>query len=146
MTPFLRCIVFGFLYILDTFILYGFVVYLYSFDRFFGFDKVCILTEDSTKKKVKAGDLLIFGNQYFLALGENLAFAEQYQHLTTTKAELVYKEFMTKPTLDLFHRMVETYYTTYKSVVRLFFADDIEKLLEREKKSVKSKASKVEGL
>ncbi|EKD24610.1 MAG: hypothetical protein ACD_80C00187G0001 [uncultured bacterium (gcode 4)] len=44
--------------------------------------------------------------------------------------------------------MVETYFTTYKSVVRLFFADDIEKLLEREaklKKSVKSKVSKVES-
>jgi hypothetical protein len=37
--------------------------------------------------------------------------------------------------------MVETYYTTYKSVVRLFFADDIQKLLEREaklKKTVKA--------
>ena len=40
--------------------------------------------------------------------------------------------------------MVETYYTTYKSVVRLFVARDIEKLLEREgklkAKSVKLKA------
>jgi len=79
-------------------------------------------------------------------LGENLVFAEQYHHLTTTQAELVYKEFMTKPTLDLFHWMVEMYYTTYKSVVRLFFADDIEKLLQREKKSVKPKVSKVENL
>jgi len=48
-------------------------VYLYSFDRFFGFDKVCILaenteTKNANKKKVKAGDLLVFGNQYFLAL------------------------------------------------------------------------------
>jgi len=117
-------------------------VYLYSFDRFFGFDKVCRMTDDSAEdnrrwkkwQKIKPGDLLIFGNQYFLALGENLAFAEQYQHLTTTQAELVYKEFLSAPALKLFHRMVETYYTTYKSVVRLFFADDIEKLLERENK------------
>lgn len=36
--------------------------------------------------------------------------------------------------MKLFHWMVETYYTTYKSVVRLFFADDIQKLLERENK------------
>ncbi len=120
-------------------------MYLYSFDRFFGFDKVCILAENSNKKKVKAGDLLIFGNQYFLALGETLAFPEQYTHLTSTQAEIVYKEFLSLPALQLFHRMVETYYTTYKSVVRLFFADDIEKLLEREKKSVKSKVSKVES-
>ena len=92
------------------------------------------MAENSSKKKAKAGDLLIFGNQYFLALGETLAFAEQYQHLTTTQAELVYKEFLSPPALKLFHWMVETYYTTYKSVVRLFFADDIEKLLEREGK------------
>jgi len=109
-------------------------MYLYSFDRFFGFDKVCLLAEDTGKKKIKPGDLLIFGNQYFLALGETLSFSEQYQHLTTTKAELVYKQFLSAPALALFHRMVETYYTTYKSVVRLFFADDIEKLLEREHK------------
>jgi primosomal protein N' len=116
-------------------------VYLYSFDRFFGFDKVCILAENASKKKVKAGDLLVFGNQYFLALGETLSFSEQYQHLTTTQAELVYKEFLSAPALKLFHWMVETYYTTYKSVVRLFFADDMEKLLEREaklKKAVKA--------
>jgi len=110
------------------------IVYLYSFDRFFGFDKVCILAENTNKKKVKAGDLLVFGNQYFLALGETLSFSEQYQHLTTTQAELVYKEFLSAPALKLFHWMVETYYTTYKSVVRLFFADDMEKLLEREAK------------
>ncbi|MFA6256287.1 MAG: hypothetical protein WC606_03815, partial [Candidatus Absconditabacterales bacterium] len=87
---------------------------------------------------------LVFGNQYFLALGETISFTEQYQHLTTTKVELVYKEFLSAPALKLFHWMVETYYTTYKSVVRLFFTDNIEKLLEREGKlkasSLKSKA------
>ncbi|MFA7298056.1 MAG: hypothetical protein WC010_00195 [Candidatus Absconditabacterales bacterium] len=99
------------------------------------------MAENTNKKKVKAGDLLVFGNQYFLALGETLSFSEQYQHLTTTQAELVYKEFLSAPALKLFHWMVETYYTTYKSVVRLFFANDIEKLLEREaklKKTVKN--------
>ena len=143
---FYRCIIFGFLYIFNTFILCGLAVYLYSFDRFFGFDKVCILAENAStksvnKKKVKAGDLLVFGNQYFLALGDTLSFSEQYHHLTTTQAEIVYKAFLSTPALKLFHWMVETYYTTYKSVVRLFFADDIEKLLEREaklKKAVKA--------
>ncbi len=114
-------------------------MYLYSFDRFFGFDKVCILAETTDKKKVKAGDLLIFGNQYFLALGDKLAFAEQYQQLTPVKAELVYKAFLSLPALQLFHWMVEMYYTTYKSVVRLFFADSIEKLLEREAKLIKAR-------
>ncbi len=121
-------------------------MYLYSFDRFFGIDKVCRMTNDSSEdirwwkksRKVQPGDLLVFGNQYFLALGEKVVFLEQYEHLETVKAELVYKEFMTKPTLDLFHWMVETYYTTYKSVVRLFVTNNIEKLLERENKLSKS--------
>jgi primosomal protein N' len=78
--------------------------------------------------------LLIFGNQYFLVLGENISFSEQYQHLTTTQAELVYKGFMTPPTLQLFHWMVDHHYTTYKSVVKLFLTNAIEKLLERENK------------
>lgn len=119
-------------------------LYLYSFDRFFGFDKVCLLG-DSGKKKVKPGDLLVFGNQYFLALGDNVAFTEQYEHLEAVKAELVYKEFMTKQTLDLLHRMVETYYTTYKSVIRLFVTNDIEKLLEREGK-LKAQSSKLKAV
>ncbi len=109
-------------------------MYLYSFDRFFGFDKVCILAENFSKKKVKAGDLLAFGNQYFLALGETLSFSEQYHHLTPIQAEIVYKEFLSAPALRLFHWMVEHHYTTYKSVVRLFFSDTMEKLLEREGK------------
>lgn len=120
-------------------------MYLYSFDRFFGFDKICILAENSTKKKVKAWDLLIFGNQYFLALGETLSFSEQYQHLTTTQAELVYKGFMTPPTLQLFHWMVDHHYTTYKSVVKLFLTNAIEKLLEREGK-LKAQSSKLKAV
>jgi hypothetical protein len=118
-------------------------MYLYSFNRFFGFDKVCLL-DTSGKKKVKPGDLLIFGNQYFLALGDKIVFPEQYEHLNTVKADLIYKQFLTTSTLGLFHRMVESYYTTYKSVVRLFVANNIEKLLEREGKLKASKDKKFE--
>ena len=107
-------------------------MYLYSFDRFFGVDKVCLLAETTRKKKVKSGDLLIFGNQYFLALGEKIVFSEQYMNVDTIKAELFYPKFFTTTTLNLLHWMVETHYTTYKSVIRLFFAANIEKLLQRE--------------
>jgi len=44
----MHCIIFWFLYILLTFILCGLVVYLYSFDRFFGFDKICKMSDDSS--------------------------------------------------------------------------------------------------
>lgn len=138
------CIPLLFWYTLGHWILLIFVllVYLYSFDRFFGFDKVCKMADLSCTtlkwwkrpRKIQPGDLLVFGNQYFLALWETLAFEEQYTHLSTTQVELLYAGFLSLPTLQLFHWMVETYYTTYKSVVRLFFAHDIEKLLEREAK------------
>ena len=121
-------------------------MYLYSFDRFFGFDKVCILAENTNKKKVKAGDLLVFGNQYFLALGETLSFSEQYRNVETMKrpnVETIYPKFISKITLKLLHWMVEHHYTTYKSVIRLFFADDMQKLLERETK-VKGKKTEFE--
>lgn len=54
----------------------------------------------------------------------------------------MYKQFLTQSTLDLLHRMVETYYTTYKSVIRLFVTNEIEKLLEREGK-LKAQSSKL---
>ena len=47
--------------------------------------------------------------------------------------------------LDLLHRMVETYYTTYKSVIRLFVTNAIEKLLEREGK-LKAQGSKLKAV
>jgi len=41
--------------------------------------------------------------------------------------------------------MVETYYTTYKSVIRLFISDDIEGLLKREKKTKGGKVERLQG-
>lgn len=78
---------------------------------------------------------MIFGNHYFLALGDTLSFSEQYEQLTSVPAVLTYKRFVSLTTIQFFHWMVEMYYTTYKSVARLFFADDIQKLLEREQKA-----------
>lgn len=57
--------------------------------------------------------------------------------------EVCYHKFLGKETMALLHWMVETYYTTYKSVVKHFVTDELQKLLEREHKSVKSKVSKV---
>ena len=86
------------------------------------------------------------GSEFFLCLGEKISFEELYlkaAELDSPSLELVYPKFLSKNTLALLHRMVAIYYTTYKSVVGLFLSDEIEKLLEREKKSVKSIKSKV---
>lgn len=92
--------------------------------------------------------MLIFGNQYFLALGEKLSFSEQYTNVETmkrTNVETIHPKFFTKSNLNLLHWMVETYYTTYKSVMRLFVTNAIEKLLERENKLTKARSARDEN-
>lgn len=126
-------------------------VYLYSFDRFFGLDKLCKIAEDfpvdpkwKKIKKLQAWDLLVDDGHYYLCLWDSVSFPENYQHLTPVRAGLAYKAFFSAPALKSLHRIVETYYTTYKSVMRLFFPDDIQKLLEREHQG-QAKRWKVKG-
>lgn len=119
-------------------------MYLYSFTRFGWFDRVFKLSDEN--KKAKAGDLLCLGSEYFLCLWKKLSFEELYlkvEELKSWKVEMCYKWFLNKETMALLHWMVETYYTTYKSVVKHFVTDELNKLLEREAKSVKSIKSKV---
>lgn len=115
-------------------------MYLYSFTRFNWPDKVFKIAEDILwpKSKLKAGDLLQLGSEYFLCLWKKVSFEEIYLHvapLTSTNLELCYHNFLTKEAMTLLHWMIETYYTTYRSVMRLFLTDELEKLLERESKT-----------
>lgn len=119
-------------------------MYLYSFSRFGWFDRVFKLSDEN--KKAKAGDLLCLWSEYFLCLGKKLSFEELYTKMETLKngnMEICYKGFLNKETMALLHWMVETYYTTYKSVVKHFVTDELNKLLEREGKI---KGGKVEKL
>ncbi|MEI7562875.1 MAG: hypothetical protein WCJ39_04130 [bacterium] len=50
---------------------------------------------------------------------------------------LVYPGLLSSSAMALVHRMVATYYTTYKSILPHFLPDDIEKLLQKEKKASK---------
>ncbi|MFA7717385.1 MAG: hypothetical protein WC875_01615 [Candidatus Absconditabacterales bacterium] len=121
-------------------------MYLYSFTRFGGFDKVFKLSAENLK--TKTGDLLQLGSEFFLCLGEKVSFEELYGHVETLKngsMERCYPGFLSKKSIELLHRMVATYYTTYKSVIKLFISDEVEKLLEREKKSGKLKKIEEDG-
>ena len=98
------------------------------------------IPEDFHKKslKTKSGDLLCLWSEYFLCLGPKVSFEELYEKveaLKTSKIEVCCKWFFDKRTMELLHWMVETYYTTYKSVVKHFVTDELEKLLERETKT-----------
>ena len=102
---------------------------------------------------MKAGDLVVIDEEYFFCLGEHLSFEELYLTVPTLRVPsytLVYKGFLGASSLALLHRMVATYFTTYKAVVKHFISEDIEKLLKRELKLSKidknrSKLSKVDG-
>lgn len=81
------------------------------------------------------------GSEYFLCLGKKLSFEELYlkvEELKSGNVEMCYKGFLCKETMALLHWMVETCYTTYKSVVKHFVTDELQKLLERESEIVKN--------
>jgi primosomal protein N' len=88
----------------------------------------------------------------YLCLGEILSFEELYLTVATLRVatfSLVYPGLLSASAMALVHWMVATYYTTYKSVVPHFLPDDIEKLLQKEKKASKvvqnsAKLSKIE--
>lgn len=118
-------------------------MYLYISTKFSGIDKVFSIADaflplsKTGKKIVKAGDLLRVGDDIALCLGESLSFEELYQHVTPvrTKAEIMAPGLLTLTSMQLLHWMVANYYTTYKSVVKLFVSDEREELLKCEGKS-----------
>jgi len=84
--------------------------------------------------------LVAIEEQMYLCLGETLSFEELYLTVATLRVStftLVYPGLLSSTAMDLLHWMVATYYTTYKSVIPHFLPDDIEKLLQKEKKASK---------
>ena len=84
--------------------------------------------------------MLSIEEQMYLCLGEALSFEELYLTVATLRVStftFVYPGLLSLTAMDLLHRMVATYYTTYKSVIPHFLPDDIEKLLQKEKKASK---------
>ena len=112
-------------------------MYLYSFDKFAWPDKIFAITKWNTFcKKIKIWDLIKLGEDIFVCLGEDVSFAEQYVYFYTPKmdAVILHKWLLSEKAGKMIHRMVYTYYTTYKSVMKYFVSDEWEKLLEKESK------------
>jgi len=59
-------------------------VYLYSFTRYAGHDRVFVADLDD----VSEGDLLMIENEYYLVLGEDVAWKEQYKYLLKANGEI----------------------------------------------------------
>lgn len=108
-------------------------MYYYSFDKFYWFDRVVKLNEESFN--VFPGDLIKIQNTVFLCLWDNIAFAEQYKYVeefSTENSNIIYTWFFSEKLLSLLHWMVYYNYTTYKSIIKLFLPTDIMSLVNRE--------------
>ncbi len=113
-------------------------MYLYGFSRFYGNDKVCNVVFSKGISSYHPGDLLESGNEFFLVLGEHVAFSEQYTYSDHLPLSMKHHHFLSESTLQLLHYMVETYYTTYSSVIKLFLPADIEKVIKYQSKKISS--------
>lgn len=84
-------------------------------------------------------DLVAFGEDIFLCLGEKVSFPEVYNYTypNASKPSIVYKWLVSSDTMQYIHRMVYQRYSTYKSVLKYFLNFEIDKLLAREVKNKK---------
>jgi len=107
-------------------------MYLYGFTTFAGIDKVMKLDRDDLWFSV--GDLLQSDDEYFLVLGDEVSFVEQYtaRFPQDRQLELIYSGFVSKKYIDRINWMVAQYYSTYRNVMKYFLSQDIELLLKKE--------------
>ena len=116
-------------------------MFVYSFIRYAGHDRVFIADWDG----VSEGDLVIFEHEWYLVLGEDVAWKEQYKYPLRSVSNIPHEVFipalLSKETLHLLHRFVYERYTTYKNTIPLFLGD-MDELVKRKKRSRKKKNQK----
>lgn len=107
-------------------------MYLFIFNKYAGHDRIFVW--NSPAKKFKAGDLLQFWEDYCLILGDKVAFPEQYHYewKSDQTPQKIYAWLIDQKSLVFLHRMVYTYYSSYKSALKYFLSYDISKLLKHE--------------
>lgn len=103
-------------------------MYIYAFNWYAGTDRIYKYTWDL---KAKPWDLLAAHNTHFLVLGEDIMFMELYTYQQSTFAsyEIVQKQLIDPRAIQIIHRLVYTYYSSYKNVIPLFIPWDIAYLL-----------------
>lgn len=114
-------------------------MYLYAFTRYAGHDRVFIADLDDASE----WDLLMMGNEHYLVLGEEVAWKEQISYklpVVNDKRHIVIPALLSIQSMQLLHRFVNEWYTTYKNSVPLR-VHDIGDVVKREE-SKKSKISK----
>ena len=113
------------------------MTYLYWFTKYAWSDKIW-----KVPWKLKAWDLFLFWEDYYLSLGDEISFFEQYVYEIREpeeKFKLIEKNLISKETIQFINYMVYERYCPYYNVMKYFLPQEIDKLVER--KVAKKKGS-----
>ena len=103
-------------------------MYLYSFSKYNGPHRIYTILD---KYPLQSGDLIHADQWYFLVLGEEISRPTLHtQVIALQSPKLLVAAFLSLRAIQLIHRMVYMYYTSYKSIVPLW-VDDVEYLLKK---------------
>lgn len=94
--------------------------------------------------KSQSGDLIFYNNKYYLNLWEHISRSEQWATTIHFDQETTIKWFCHHNTLELLHRMVNEWFSSYNKCIPLFFWSNIATVLKHKKIIPDSKRSKNE--
>lgn len=116
-------------------------MYLYWFTKYVWSDKISKISWN-----LKAWDLFLLWDEYFLSLWDDVSFFEQYVYEireSESKFQLIEKSLISKKTIEFINYMSYQRYCPYYNVMKYFLSHEIDKLISR-KISKKSKSLKYE--
>lgn len=105
------------------------MTYLYWFTKYAWSDKIWKISW-----KLKAWDLFLFWDEYYLSLWDEVAFFEQYVYEIREpedKFKLIEKNLISKEAIQFINYMVYERYCPYYNVMKYFLPQEIDKLIER---------------
>lgn len=105
------------------------MTFLYWFTKYAWSDKIW-----KVPWKLKAWDLFLFWDEYYLSLWDEISFFEQYVYEIRDPADkfkLIEKNLISKETIQFINYMSYERYCPYYNVMKYFLPQEIDKLLER---------------
>ena len=105
------------------------MTYLYWFTKYAWSDKIRKISW-----KLKAWDLFLFWEDYYLSLWDEISFFEQYVYEIREpedKFKLIEKNLISKETIQFINYMVYERYCPYYNVMKYFLPQEIDKLIDR---------------
>jgi len=105
------------------------MTYLYWFTKYAWADKIWKISW-----KLKAWNLFLFWDEYYLSLWDEISFFEQFVYEIREpedKFKLIEKNLISKETIQFINYMAYERYCPYYNVMKYFLPQEIDKLIER---------------